>query len=65
MISDTEQLFMCSLAIHVPWRNVYSCPLPIFVLNCLLLSFMNLLYILDIPFFFFFYEHFFLPPFFK
>ena len=53
MISDTEQLFMCSLAIHVPWRNVYSCPLPIFELNCLLLSFMNLLYILDIPFFFF------------
>ena len=35
MISDTEHLFMCLLAICSLWRSVYSGLLPIFKLDCL------------------------------
>ena len=35
IISDVEYIFMCLLPSGCLWKNVYSCPLPIFKSGCL------------------------------
>ena len=49
MIGDVECLFMCLLpSVCLPWKKVYSGPLPILKSDCLILNCMSSLYILDI-----------------
>ena len=47
--SDVEHLFMCLLPfVDLLWRTVYSSPLPIFEMSCLLFSSYSSLHTLDI-----------------
>ena len=52
MISVIEHLLLCLLAsVRVLWKNVYSCPLPVFKIRLfvlVILSCVSSLYILDI-----------------